>query len=116
MAKPTLVITPSNDGYVPPASLQSGGGGGTFDGMEARVARLEDDMKEIKGDLKSLLQSSAEIKGKIDGLPSAYEFGQLKGRVDSLPTLSKIATLIAIATGVLAILNNWSAIKAALIG
>lgn len=96
--------------------LKSGGGGGTIDDMEARVKRLEDDMKEIKGDLKSLLQSSAEIKGKIDGLPSAYEFGQLKGRVDTLPTIAKITGLLSIATAVIVVLNNWSVIKALLLG
>ncbi len=80
--------------------------------MESRVKALEDGMKEIKADLKSLLMSSAKIEGKIDGLPSAYEFGQLKGRVDSLPTFAKIATLVGIATGTIAILNNWSAISA----
>jgi hypothetical protein len=90
-------------------SLHSGGGGGTFDGMEARVKALEDDMKKI-------LQDTAEIKGMLRASPSAVDFGELKGRVNSLPTLGKIATLIGFATAVLAVLNNWSVIKAALIG
>jgi hypothetical protein len=91
--------------------LNSGDGGGTFDDMEHRVKLLEGDMKEIKGDLKSLLQNTAEIKGKIDGLPSAYEFGQLKGRVDSLPTFAKLSAALAIVVAVIVITNNWSAIK-----
>ena len=41
--------------------------------LEARVKRLEDDMKEIKGDLKSLLKDSAEIKGKISNMPSTWQ-------------------------------------------
>lgn len=49
--------------------LKSGGGGGTFDGMEARVKHLEDDMKEVKADLKALMKDVAEIKGKIGMLP-----------------------------------------------
>lgn len=94
-------------------SLKSGDGDGTFSDMETRVRRLEDDMSEIKADLKSLLVSSAKIEGKIDGLPSAFEFGQLKGRVDMLPTMAKIAALVGLAVAVVSILNNWAVIKAA---
>lgn len=57
----------------PDDALKSGDGGGTFDGMEARVKRLEDDMKEIKGDLKSLLKDSSEIKGRLAGMPSTWQ-------------------------------------------
>lgn len=41
--------------------------------MEARVKRLEDDMKEIKADLKSLLKDSNEIKGKVSNMPSTWQ-------------------------------------------
>jgi hypothetical protein len=51
----------------------TGGGGGTYDGMEARVSRLEDDMKEIKGDLKALLRDVPEIKGKVSNLPTTLQ-------------------------------------------
>ncbi|MBM3605106.1 MAG: hypothetical protein FJX25_10220 [Alphaproteobacteria bacterium] len=50
-------------------SLKSGDGGGTFDPMEQRVARLEEDMREVKADLRSLVKDVAEIKGKISNLP-----------------------------------------------
>lgn len=93
----------------PRDALKGGGGGGTFDAMEARVKALEDDMKKI-------LQDTAEIKGMLRAAPSAVDFGELKGRVSSLPTLPKIATLISLATGVIVILNNWSAIKAMALG
>ncbi|MEF0939646.1 hypothetical protein [Rhizobium sp. BR 362] len=89
------------------ATLQSGGGGGTFDGMEARVKALEDDTKKI-------LQDTAEIKGMLRSAPSAVDFGELKGRVNSLPTTAKAATLLSIAVAAVAIINNWSAIKAAI--
>ncbi|MCR6725997.1 hypothetical protein [Agrobacterium fabrum] len=56
-----------------------GGGGGSIDPMEARVKRLEDDMKEIKGDLKSLLKDSAEIKGKISNMPSTWQIVGIVG-------------------------------------
>lgn len=84
-------------------TLKSGGGGGTFDDMEARVKSLEDDMKKI-------LQHTAEIKGMLRSAPSAIEFGELKGRVNSLPTTAKAATLLSIAVAAITIINNWDRI------
>jgi hypothetical protein len=89
------------------AHLQSGEGGGTFDGMEARVKTLEDDMKK-------LLQDTAEIKGMLRAAPSAIDFGELKGRVNSLPTTTKLGTLLSIAVAAVGIINNWDKIKAAI--
>jgi hypothetical protein len=94
------------------SNLKSGGGDGTFEGMETRVKALEDGMMEIKSDLKALLQSTAKIEGKIDGLPSAFEFGQLKGRVDSLPTFAKLSAIIGTFTAVIVFINSWSVIRA----
>ena len=93
------------------SNLKSSGGDGTFDDMETRVKTLEDGMKEINSDLKTLLLSTTKIEGKIDGLPSAFEFGQLKGRVDSLPTLAKLSAVLGALTAVIVIINNWSVIK-----
>lgn len=53
--------------------LKSGDGGGTFDNMEARVKKLEDDFKDIKGDLKSLLKDVAEIKGRVSAMPTTWQ-------------------------------------------
>ncbi len=87
--------------YSFPTGLKSGGGGGTFDGMEARVKSLEDDMKK-------LLQDTAEIKGMLRAAPSAIEFGEMKGRLNSLPTTAKVATIVAIAAGLITILTRWN--------
>jgi hypothetical protein len=84
------------------------------DKLEARVKAIEDDMQEIKSDLKSLLKDVSYIKGKVDAMPSPSAFGELKGRVDSLPTTAKAATLLSMAVAAIAIINNWAAIKAAL--
>lgn len=46
--------------------LKSGGGGGTFDGMEDRIKNLEDDMREVKRDLTDIKVSLAEISAKLD--------------------------------------------------
>ena len=61
-------------------ALSSGGGGSTFDPMEARVIRLEEDMREIKADLKALRSDIADIK------PVRLEVAELKGRVSQIPT------------------------------
>ena len=42
--------------------LPSRGGGGTFDGMEARVARLESDVDYIKRDIGEIKNDLKEIK------------------------------------------------------
>jgi hypothetical protein len=53
--------------------LQEGGGGGTFDDMEARVARLEKDMGEVRSDLKAVRVDIAEIKGKLSNMPTTFQ-------------------------------------------
>lgn len=71
-----------------PEALKSGGGDGTFDGMEARVARLEEDMKEVRADLKA-------IRGDLTGLKT--DIAELKGYVRALPTtLQLIGFIVAI--------------------
>ncbi|AOF91692.1 hypothetical protein [Sinorhizobium sp. RAC02] len=89
---------PQTDQKVP---LKSGDGGGTFDGMEARVKAFEDDMKKI-------LQDTAEIKGMLRAAPSTVDFGEMKGRVNSLPTTAKVATIVGIAAGLVTILTRWN--------
>lgn len=53
-------------------ALKSGGGGGTFDGMEARVARLEDKMDRVEGRLTSIEVTLARIEEKLDSKPSHW--------------------------------------------
>lgn len=50
--------------------LPSSGGGGTYDGMEPRVARLEEDMKEVRADLKAIRVDLSYLRGKVDNLPT----------------------------------------------
>ena len=94
--------------------MESGGGDGTPDGMEARVKTLEDDMKEIRSDLKALRLDTAEIKGKLSGMPSAEALGQLRGRVESLPTTARLAGLLAIAVAIFTLVTKWSDVIAVL--
>lgn len=53
--------------------LKSGGGGGTYDGMDSRVTRLEvhlehmrEDVAEVKSDLKAVLASLRDMPTKGD--------------------------------------------------
>lgn len=52
-----------------------GGSGGPPGGpeLETRVKRLEDDMKEIKGDLKTLVKDIAEMKGRLSAMPTTWQ-------------------------------------------
>ncbi len=77
--------------------------------MEWKLGALEDDMKRV-------LQNTAEIKGMLRAAPSAIEFSELKGRVNSLPTMGKAAAMLSIATAVIVILNNWTAMRSWLVG
>jgi hypothetical protein len=52
---------------------QDDGAGSRGLGMEARVKALEDDMHEIKGDLRRLALDVAEIKGRVLNLPTAVQ-------------------------------------------
>lgn len=60
---------PRQDG----SALKQGGGDGTSGDMEARLRRLEDDFREIRGDLKSLVKDTAEIKGRINAMPTTWQ-------------------------------------------
>jgi len=53
--------------------LNSGGGGGNYDGMETRVAALEAEMKEIKSDLKKVLVDLSYLRGKADAMPTTIQ-------------------------------------------
>ena len=80
-----------------PDPLHSGGGGGTSDGMEARVKRLEDDTKEMRADLKVIRSDLSEIKGKLSAMQSTW---QIVGICAGL-----IGIVIASGGGLLAILR-----------
>lgn len=49
--------------------LKSGGGDGTYDGMEARVVNLEALAKDTHGTLESIQRQLARIDSKLDAKP-----------------------------------------------
>ena len=60
-----LRLAVSNDGL-----LKGGGGDGTSGDMESRVKRLEDDYREVRSDLKTLLVDVAVLKERVTHLPT----------------------------------------------
>ena len=90
----------------PRPALSGGDGGSTFDLMEARVARLEDDMREIKSDLKALRDEmragfreigeqfkevGVQFKDSASDMANLRaEVAEIKGRVSQLPTVWQV--------------------------
>ena len=71
--------------------MQPPGGGGTFDGMETRVAKLEahvervqKDVAELLSDSKNMRETLAVIKTKLDSLPSKAELATATGEIRTL--------------------------------
>ena len=75
----------------PDRPLQSGGGGGTFDGMEARVAALETHVGYIRRDIGEFKADVSEMRRDIEDL----KVGQatLTERVNHLPSKGFIFTI-----------------------
>lgn len=78
--------------------LKSGGGDGTFDGMEARVAKveasvahLERDMAEARADLRGLRDTVTDIRVRL---------GRLEEKVAHLPGKGFIVTCTTITLGI----------------
>lgn len=84
-------VTPGGDDYgklihLPDRpTLKGGGGGGTFDRMEMRVARLEEDMKDVKAILRDIQKDLTAIR---------VDIGELKGKVGSLPTTLQLLMFV----------------------
>ncbi len=56
-----------------PIKRSGGGGGGDMSDIDARVKRLEDQSKEVGGDLKAIRIDLAEVKGKLSAMPSTWQ-------------------------------------------
>jgi len=50
-----------------------GGDGGDMSDIETRIKRLEDQSKEVGGDLKAIRIDLAEMKGKLSAMPSTWQ-------------------------------------------
>jgi hypothetical protein len=80
--------------------LQGGGGGGTFDGMEPRVARLEADMEHVKKTLDRFDGRAERQGGDISVLKA--DVATLKENVRHLPTKPWLFTTLVMLLSALA--------------
>jgi len=87
------------------ATLKSGGGDGTFGGMEERVKALETRAERVDGKLDTILRDIGEVKGRLSGID---------GKLSSVPTTWTIlqinAALLAFAFAI--VVGTVSALKA----
>ena len=56
-----------------PGSIDGGGGEPHPQLMEQRVTALENDMREIRADLKRLVLDVAEMKGRLSQMPTTVQ-------------------------------------------
>ena len=75
------------------STLKSGGGGGTFDPMEVRVAQLETDMREVRANTRTISDTLLRIEGKIDTKASAVDLAEIKGKLDSKASAVDVGSL-----------------------
>lgn len=78
-------------GSLPPNIRVINGGGGDDRMLEARVGRLEEDMREVKADLKVIRHDVAELKGKVSNLPGYPGIALIVGLFIALSTIAQIA-------------------------
>lgn len=80
------------------SALQTGGGGGTFDGMEPRVKALE-----VRADLSD--QRLGRIEGKLDELIG--KVATMEGEVRRLPGYPGLITILGVLVAVVAALIKF---------
>lgn len=81
--------------------LATAGDGPHDPGMEARVAALEADMKEIKSDPKRIGLDVAEIKGRVSNIPTAIQLVFIQAGL----TLSTFGIAVAALYGLMRLLK-----------
>jgi hypothetical protein len=86
----------------PGPPLQPPSGGGTFDGMEARIARLESDVGHIRDDLVDLKNDGRDLRKSVAEIKVGM--ATLTERVNNLPTKGFIVTTVLTTLAVIAAL------------
>jgi len=100
MARPGYVSVVGEDYESRPIEppLNPGDGGGTFDGMEARVAKLEGIAEDTRKTLETIQRQLARIDAKLDAKP---DIGKVYAAIFTVYGLS--FTIIAAGAAVLAL-------------
>lgn len=58
--------------------LNTGGSGGTFDGMDGRVSRLEAHMEHVRDDMRDIKGTLGQIADQLNQLPTRNDLGNWK--------------------------------------
>lgn len=75
------------------AQLKSSGGGGTSDGMEGRIAKLEAHMETVRSDIGSLKADVRDVRDRMT---------RLETKVDHLPSKGFVVTATTVALTLIA--------------
>lgn len=82
-------------------ALANDGSGPHDPGMEARIEKLETDVKEVKDVLqRQVLPILTRIDERLKDMPAGKEFGELKGRVSQLPTTLQLVGFVLAVLGI----------------
>jgi hypothetical protein len=99
-----------------PQTLKGGGGGGTSDGMEPRVAKLESDMDHVKKGVDRIDAGISELRKalsefRVEAAKAAGEtkagFATLDERTKTFPTRWETFIVFSVLIGVLATLVKF---------
>jgi len=82
-----------SEGAPPGPPLPPSGGGGTFDGMEPRVAVLENDIRHIKDDIQEAKETLKSLQSDTTTLRT--DVATLKENVRHLPSKGFIVTAVS---------------------
>ncbi len=98
--------------------LKHGGGGGTFDGMEPRIAVLEADMKHVKEQLSKLSSVPADLatlKERTLHLPTKAEMqAEISAQLERLG--SRMQRQVAITGGIFTVILGAITLAARFLG
>jgi hypothetical protein len=83
---------------LPGEQLNSGGGGGTSGGMEARVARLESDMEHVKKSVADIATDMKSVRTSLGDIK--VDLGRFDERLKHMPTKGFIFATSAAMVGV----------------
>jgi hypothetical protein len=83
--------------------LKSGGGGGTFDGMEPRIAKLEAQMTSVDSRLGRVETGLEKVNDRLRLVE--IDLGKLTERVAHLPSKGFIVTTVTLSAAVLGALT-----------
>lgn len=101
-------------GSPPHTRLKSGGGGGTFDGMEPRVASLEAKMDITRADISALRTDVGALRTDVNKL--AVDMATIKENVRHLPGKGFVVTVTLLTLTAITALTLFQAKIQAFIG